>query len=437
MRERYVILGLARARADWFSRVGRWSTSASIPAEFVRCISVAELRARLQSGRSFSAALLDGSSPGVDRDLLAALRAAATPALVIDDADGRPWTDLGAATVLRPELTREDLLEALATHAAMVTQARLDDVTIDRHPVDTRRGQVIAVTGPGGTGASTVAIALAQGLAAAGRGQVLLADCNRVAEQAMLHDSRVVVPGIQELVEAHRAATPAARDVREQTFDVVERGYRLLLGLRRPSHWVTIRPQAFDAMLDGLERAFDVVVADIEGELEGEAETGSVDVEDRHVMARATASRASAVVVVGMPGMKGLHALVRSMLDLLSFGVPGRRIVPVINQAPRSPRDRAELTTSLASLARASLGASGAALPSPVFLPRRKVDTALLDGVPIPSPLPKLLVGAVAHVLDDTGIRQPDESQSSAAPARVAPGSLGLFTSSSQEPPRP
>lgn len=30
MRERYVLLGLARARADWFARVGQWATSAAI-----------------------------------------------------------------------------------------------------------------------------------------------------------------------------------------------------------------------------------------------------------------------------------------------------------------------------------------------------------------------------------------------------------------------
>ena len=430
-RDRYVLLGFARARADWFSRVGQWATSAAIPAEFVRCISAAELRSRLASGRAFSAALLDGASPGVDRDLLASLREAGAAAIVVDDA-ARAWTDLGASAVLGPDLTRQDLLDALSTHAAMVSPATAEDaveVPVDGHD---RGGALVAVTGPGGTGTSVVSIALAQGLAATDRGQVLLADLCRVADQAMLHDSRVVVPGVQEVVEAHRAGTPRARETREQTFDVVERGYRLLLGLRRPVHWVTIRPQALDAALDTLQRSFDVVVTDIEADLEGEAETGSIDVEDRHVMARASASRASAVVVVGLPGMKGLHALVRTILDLLTFGVPARRLVPVINQAPRSPRERAELTTALGSLAQASLGANGASLASPVFLPARKVDTALRDGVALPRPLPRLLVGAVGHVLDRAGARQPGGPTSQPQP--VAPGSLGTFTSREHMP---
>lgn len=428
MRERYVLLGLARARADWFAQVGQWATSAAIPAEFVRCISVQELRARLASGRPFSAALLDGSSPGVDRDLMAALADAGCTPIVVDDTTGRSWREVGAAAVLPPTFDREALLETLAATASMVGPAVVGDAPDAATPDERRSGAIVAVTGPGGTGASVASIALAQGLAAGDRGHVLLADLCRVADQAMLHDSRVVVPSVQEVVEAHRAGTPTTRDVRDQTFEVVERGYRLLLGLRRPRHWVTLRPQAVEATLDSLQRTFDVIVADIEPDLEGEDETGSMDVEDRHLLARATASRATAVVVVGEPSMKGLHALVRTILDLLSFGVPGRRIVPVLNQAPRSPRERAELSTALGELAKTSLGAGGTALPSPVFLPRRKVDVALRDGVPLGKPLPDLLVGAVGHVLDRVGTAAVPSG--TATPERVAPGSLSLFTSS-------
>lgn len=41
MRERYVLLGLARARADWFSRVGQWATSASIAVLIMALIGAA------------------------------------------------------------------------------------------------------------------------------------------------------------------------------------------------------------------------------------------------------------------------------------------------------------------------------------------------------------------------------------------------------------
>lgn len=429
-RERFVLLGVARARAEWFRRVGQWATSAAIPAEFVRCISLAELRARLDSGRRFSAVLVDGSLPGVDRDLVAAAREAAVPVLVVDDGRGRSWVDLGASAVLADPFDRESLLEVLASHAQMVGVAAVGRHDTRAGDAGTTSGDLIAVTGPGGTGASTAAIALAQGLAAGGR-DVLLADLARTADQAMLHDSRVVVPGVQELVEAHRAGLPAVADVRDQTFAVDGRGYRLLLGLRRPRHWVTVRSQALDATLDSLQRSFDVVVADIDPDVEGEADTGSLDVEDRHLLSRATAVRATVAVVVGAPGVKGVHSLVRVLLDLLALGVPAERLLPVVMAAPRSPRARADITASIATLARASVSTVADQLSPPVHLPTRRVDSALRDGVPLPSPLPGLLTAAVDAVRSRAGGRVATSSNGHGG-APVRPGDLHLFTS--QEP---
>ena len=34
--ERYVVIGLAHVRSDWFTEVARWSTSGSLPIEFVK-----------------------------------------------------------------------------------------------------------------------------------------------------------------------------------------------------------------------------------------------------------------------------------------------------------------------------------------------------------------------------------------------------------------
>lgn len=450
-RERYVLLGLARPRVEWFRTLGQWATSAVIPAEFVRCVSTEELRARLRSGRPFSAVVLDGGAYGLDRDLVADAVAADCAVIVVDDqGSSRDWKALGAAGVLAPGFDREELLEALAAHANMVGAATLDD---DRPavPLSDRKGLLFAVTGTGGTGASTVAMALAQGLAQGeaaitlpgrtpSRGEqvpgspptVLLADLCRAADQAMLHDSRVVVPGLQEVVESHRAGTPDAVSLREQTFDVAARGYRLLLGLRRPRHWVTIRPRALEATLDSLQSLFDVVVADVEPDVEGESETGSVEVEERHLLSRASLARASVVVIVGHPTMKGMFSLVRLANELLAFGVPVERLLPILNQAPRNPRVRAELTATFNELVSAGAGLAAARLAAPTYLPERRVDEALRDGVPLPKPLCQTLARAAAAVLDRAGDR-PDEA--AARPQPVVPGTLSAFTS--QERPTP
>jgi hypothetical protein len=396
--DRYVVLGLAPGRAAWFRQVGQWATAAILPAEFVRCVSVAELRARLDSGRPFSAALVDASLPGLDRDLIAAAVDVGTAVLVVDAGSGRDWRDLGAAAVLRAPFSRDELLEVLAATSDPVGAAVLEDppgpapATAGSLP-----GRLVAVTGPGGTGASTVAIALAQGLAgvegralarprvteaaATADATVVLADLCLVADQAMLHDARVLVPGVQELVEAHRTGVPSPRAVLAQTVEVPVRGYRLLLGLRRQRHWVSLRGRAVDATLDSLQRAADVVVADVDADVEGEAETGSVEVEERNLLARATLARADAVLVVGEPSMKGVHALVRTVGDLLAFGVPIDRCLPVMTGAPRSPRARAERSAAVAELLQSSAGAVGQRVAPPLYLPPRELDAALRDGV--------------------------------------------------------
>src|SRR5437764_2342073 len=145
----------------------------------------------------------------------------------------------------------------------------------------------------------------------------------------MLRDAGDAVPGVQELVEAHRSGQPAAADVRALTFAVPGRGYDLLLGLRRHRDWSSIRPRSLEAAIDGLLAAYKVVVADVTGDVEGERECGSVDVEERNAMARLATTKADLVVAVGLPGAKGVHRLVRLVDALVQHGVDRRGIVPV------------------------------------------------------------------------------------------------------------
>jgi hypothetical protein len=448
MAERYVLLGLALARADWFRTIGTWATSAMLPCEFVRCVSIDELRARLRSGRAFSAVVVDGSLPGVDRDLIALASETSVAVLVVDDQERRDWRGLGAAAVMATRFSRDELLEVLAATSVPVGSATFDTAPMDAD-ASGRRGRLVAVTGPGGTGASTVAIALSQGLAAgndtsgerrvaARRSvsphppEVLLADLCRTADQAMLHDSRVVVPSIQEVVEAHRTATPSRATLLDQTFEVPARGYRLMLGLRRPRHWVALRPRALESALDSLQRLVDVVVADIDPDLEGESETGSADIEERNLLSRATVARADLVVVVGEPSMKGAFALVRTVNELVGCGVRADRVLPVVNRAPRGPRARAELTRGIGELVSASLGTVAAGLVSPLYLPERSVDDALRDGVALPSSMARTLARGVGAVLHRAA---PTEPPDVGVPELITPGSLSAFTT--QEHPNP
>ncbi|MGI8663730.1 MAG: hypothetical protein ACR2LQ_11030 [Acidimicrobiales bacterium] len=428
--ERYVVLGLAHVRSEWFRAVAHWSTSASLPVEFVKCVSVEELRARLTSGRAFSAVLVDAGLPGVDRDLLDEARAGGCAALVVDNGRApRDWVALGAGAVLPAFFERGELLQALAETATPI--GRGDSVLLTEGPVPNAgwRGRLVAIAGVGGAGTSTVAMALAQGLGSDPRyqGLVLLADLALHADQAMLHDVGDIVPGVQELVEAHRGGQPSMQDTRALTFSLPERQYNLLLGLRRHRDWATIRPRAFEAALDGLRRCYKVTVADITGDLEGEDQCGSIDVEERNLMARTAVGFADAVLLVGGPGPRGLHRLVRLIASAIDHGVPVPRLVPIVNHAPRNPHARAEVTAALADLAR-SLTQTGLPLAPPLQLPeRRRLDEVVRDVSRLPSALVTPVTAAVLALFDRVDSIDPPAMMIDPQAIAIAPGSIGSY----------
>ena len=206
------------------------------------------------------------------------------------------------------------------------------------------------------------------------------------------------------------------------TFEVQARGYQLLLGLRRAEAWSALRPRAVDAALHGLRRAFQLVVADVEGDFEGEADGGSAEVEERNHVARSAALHSTVVVAVGAPGIKGVHTLARLIRTLAAAGVQPERILPVMNRAPRSPRARAEISRALASLTEQTGRTQAVASPLPV--PERKIEEALRDG----NPLPSALVDPVRRAVAALSERLADLPPAEPLPARVQPGTLGRWS---------
>jgi len=342
----------------------------------------------------------------------------------------RDLDSLGIAAVLPHTFDRDDLLRILAEHASPVgatpslPSARPAGLRPDPHAP---RARVVAVTGAGGTGTSIVAMALARGLAERGQGagEVLLADLALDADQAMLHDARDIVPSVQELTDAYRHGGLDQQQLRAMTFGEGH-AYRVLLGLRRHRDWTALRARAWYAALDELRCAFTTVVADIDPDLEGEAQCGSLDVEERNLLARSITTVADVVVVTGLAGVHGVHRLVRVLDGLVAHGVPADRLVPVINRAPRSPRARAELSRALAELARPMLGAQHELLAGPVFVgDQRRLDAALRDGVGAPTTMSTLVAGAVEALL--ARVDAPTISLADEVPVAVTPGSLGSW----------
>jgi hypothetical protein len=206
-------------------------------------------------------------------------------------------------------------------------------------------------------------------------------------------------------------------------FDVEERGYHLLLGMRRRRGWSALRPRAVDAAITSLLGAYAAVVADVTADFDGHHECGSFEVEERNALARHALRRASVAVVVGGASLGALHGLAEVLRDVCEQGFDPASIVTVVNDAPRSPRERAELTRALTGLP-TLVAASGGKLPSPVFVGGRKaVEEAVRGGVALPSALVDPVARAALARLTTVRAMQGDPGE----PVPIKPGSLGRW----------
>ena len=427
--EHFTVLGVARPRTAWLTDIGRWATSSMIPIEFIRCVSVEEVRSRLLSDRPYSALLLGEDCVGVDRDIIeAALEARCAPIVVTGATPHRDWRALGATSTLSQPITPELLLAALREHAFGVDRPT-SAVHIARHDEQLKRARLLTVLGSGGTGTSTTAMAIASHLASqastspATRSQVALIDASLHGDQALLHDLGDVVPGLQELVDLHRTRNPSLEDVRNHFWFSAQHGYDVLPGLRQHRDWSNLRRRSTLAALSSVHQAYDIVVADADADFEGEIETGSIDVEDRNFLSRELATNADLVVLTSRAGISGLRRLLQSLRDLVQLGVDSERILLVVIGAPRSTRQRSELRRTITHLFAEAVPSSS--LPTPVMVPiRRDIEPFLHDGTRPPHSAFGSITAAVSERLADL---EPDHDRLAFRPTPIAvvPGHLG------------
>ena len=124
------------------------------------------------------------------------------------------------------------------------------------------------MSGPGGAGATCLAMALAQGLAAdATTGSVLLVDGARRADMAMYHDVGDVLPGLPELLDACDRNVLDPTELDRFVFRP-GRGYDLLLGQRRAADGNDRSPGLVATVLHTAARRWDAVVVDHDGDLD-------------------------------------------------------------------------------------------------------------------------------------------------------------------------
>lgn len=242
------------------------------------------------------------------------------------------------------------------------------------------RGFVTAVGSPsGGCGATEVAVALANALAARGEDCVLV-DCDDVSPSIAQRLGLSLYPNLRSAVEAVEEGT---EDLDRSLVAVPEGGFRVLPGLSRPRDWAGVRPLEVAGVIECLARTHQQVVLNVGHRLEDLAWLGEPE---RYGLSREAVRGADSIVGVVSAAPSGVTRLLEWALEVHSLA-PGAPLHVVVNRAPRSPFKREELAEE----------SSRALAPHSVsFLPRDgRVEQAAWDARPVVGgPFTK----AVAHL---------------------------------------
>ncbi len=288
---------VAAGAAEWESEVLGEIELSSTMRLARRCVDVAELVALGESAAADAAVVAVGLH-GLDVDSVFRLERAGVRVLGVGDDERR----ISLGINLRAEPGR--LAETVARAGF---GARAGAEPAGPH----ERGRTIAVWGPSGApGRSTIATSLAAALAHEGNDTVLV-DSDTYGGSigqmlAMLDES-------SGLMAACRAANQGHVDEVENHLLDVEPRLRLLTGIPRADMWSQVRLGAFGLVVQRLQAASDVVVADCGASVEpGDAHAGS----GRNQVTRHLLSTADAVLVVGRADPVGLSRLVRALHDV-------------------------------------------------------------------------------------------------------------------------
>jgi Flp pilus assembly CpaE family ATPase len=254
---------------------------------------------------------------------------------VVDPVPGPPaWTLLtpGSGIPVAPPAPANEPLPITMPPASPTAHEVAAELTPRPPHLAETRGSVIAVWGPGGApGRTSLAIALAGELAAAGS-SVALADADThgaaVAPALGLLDEapgfaaacRLAGTGSLTTAELDRVASPHRG------------GFRVLTGIGRPTRWPELTAERVAGVLDAVRHWAAVTIVDVAASVEQDEELVSDVAAPRRNAATVEAlRRADRVVAIGAADPIGLARFLRGYVELLEHVTPDRVIV-VINK---------------------------------------------------------------------------------------------------------
>lgn len=378
------LIAYAPARSPWSTRCARWAAGARIPFAYLRCVTLSALVDELAQGKPH-AVLVDARA--CTQQVVAATIDAGVSLIGVGG-------DVEEAMAHLPEtFRREELLHVLVSLQHDVTPLP----TVGTQPSCGRR-RLVAVIGSGGAGTSTVAGVLAQGLSGAGE-PVLLADLCRNASQAVLHDVKHRIDGVMEMAAVADHPQANGNGAYLPLVGVAARGYDLVLGMRQPLQWVSLRADRARRVIATLRDGEGWLVCDVDADLDTQQDTGSVGVGDRHRFTTDVLAYADVVVVVTDASLMGVFRgveLCAAVAQACSETVP---IVAVINRVRRSDalRPAARFTAAFEALVLTQRRVSQ--LVSVVAMPVFGADRCHLAVTAFPTPIVTTLSESVVAVV--------------------------------------
>ncbi len=337
-----------------------------------RCGSADELASVLAEGRADYAVVLARPRYLNDRLMVEADAAGVRiVALIEDDADRRHTQSLGLHEVADASSDWQQIELLMLGSTPPETPPTVD--------AESGRGRVIAVWGPAGSpGRTTLAIAIASELAAAGC-TVALADVDT--------HSGSVAPAIGLLDEAPGFAAAcrlAGADSLNRTeleriaerYESASGGFWVLTGIGRPSRWPELSADRVTTTIRECRSWVDYTVLDTGASLENDEEISSDLFAPRRNAATITSLReADHVIAVGAADPVGLSRFLRANVDLMET-LQIDRVTVVMNRIRASA-----IGLNAAGQVRQTLQRFGG-ISSPILIPHDQaaLDAAILSG---------------------------------------------------------
>jgi MinD-like ATPase involved in chromosome partitioning or flagellar assembly len=261
--------------------------------------------------------------------------------------DADPGEFLAAITALharqqpRMSIGAAEHLDDPLPHGAHTDRRDEARIATPAPAAEAHAGRVVAVGGAGGgTGATEIAIGLAQACGRRG-GRTVLVDVDEVAPSIAQRLGLPLYPNLRAAADALDHRTQPLDDL---LTEVADGGFRALPGLSTARSWAELRPNAGADVIDGLRTSAHTVIANVGPLLEDLATGGGAP---RYGLTRTVLSMADVVVVVAQPTPLGLARLLDWLGDLRVVA-EGDALHVVFDRAPTSRYKQGELTEELA-----------------------------------------------------------------------------------------